>query len=99
MPHVRVVVESLLARQLGTPLVAGHWKRTVECKRGEKLGQLLTRMALVEPRFSEVIGDGQRLRPGILLLYNGRALDLASVAQLEPADGDSVAFYPIIFGG
>jgi molybdopterin converting factor small subunit len=99
MPHVQVIVSGFLARQLDTPLAAGNWKRTAEFKQGETVSQLMTRIALVEPRFSEVISDGQHLPPRILLLYNDRVRDWTSAAQLELGDGDSIVFYPIISGG
>lgn len=99
MLYVQLTASSVLLHRLGAPLTAKSWNREVEFRPGQTLGQLLAQLAQSEPRFSEVVTDGQRIHPGVLLVYNGEACGWASAAQRELEDGDSVAFYPVLAGG
>jgi len=99
MPHVQVTASGYLVRKLGGRTAEKSWRREVEFRPGQTLGQLLTHMAQAEPRFSEVITDGQRIHPGVLLVHNGQACGWPSVAERVLGDGDSVAFYPVLAGG
>jgi sulfur carrier protein ThiS len=99
MPHVQMTASGVLVRRLGAPLTEKSWNREVEFRPGQTLGQLLAQLAQAESRFSEVITDGYRFHPGVLLVYNGQACGWASAAQRELLDSDSIAFYPVLAGG
>ena len=99
MPRVQLTASGYLVRKLSASPAETGWKREVEFRPGQTLGQLLAELARAEPRFSETVTDGQRFNPGIVLVYNGEARGWASAAGRVLEDGDSVAFYPVLAGG
>jgi molybdopterin converting factor small subunit len=99
MPEVHVEVGHYLAHRLGSDDLEGRWERKVETQSAKTVRDLLSQVAQEEPGFSEAIYGGERLRPDVLILINGKLRSWQDAAHVEMKDGDRLSFLPIVEGG
>ena len=99
MHRVRVEVEGYLLRKLESRDAGGSWTREMEVCPGTRVRGVLCRLAQEEPAFHDAIYDGERLRPEILVMLNGKLENWLSAQEVELSHGDRIAFYPMAVGG
>ena len=99
MAQVRIEVEGHLSRGLGSGESGERWEREIRFSPGERVCDVLARLAREEPAFCEAIFDGQDLRPSVLVLLNGKLQNWASAAGTLLEDGYRLTFYPMVAGG
>jgi molybdopterin converting factor small subunit len=75
--------------------------REREIEEGQTVRYLLIQLANQYPGFQRSVFDAknQKLNENVIILYNGRLLELANGLDTKLAEGDSLFFIPAIQGG
>lgn len=100
VPTVTVEVLSWLRGKLGYP-DEGRVVLTEEIVDGETAGSLLTRLAAGLPGFGEQVYDAadERIREHVVVILDGRAIELAGGPAAPLHDGDRLVLLPGFAGG
>ena len=99
MAQVSIEIEGHLSRGLGSAEPGERWEREMPFSPGERVRDVLARLAREEPAFCEAVFNGHELRPAVLVLLNGKLQNWVSAAETLLEDGYRLSFYPMVAGG
>ncbi len=101
MGKIRLEILPALAETLGIEATSEEVISEQENGGDQLVKDLLNRLVARYQRFGQIVfnTDSQELTGRVVILFNGRALELQNGLETKLSDGDTLTFVPFIEGG